>query len=120
MSHPYHNKGRTIENTEEHAKDHKRWNRRDFLQSTGLFAAGLAATIHGMPVYALGSSTQISPLNFLETDRTLVLIQLRGGNDGLNTVIDRFNSEYYNIRPTLAISESNLWALDQKQECLNK
>ncbi|MBL0101191.1 MAG: DUF1501 domain-containing protein [Saprospiraceae bacterium] len=114
MSHPYHNKGRTIENTEEHAKDHKRWNRRDFLQSTGLFAAGLAATIHGMPVYALGSSTQISPLNFLETDRTLVLIQLRGGNDGLNTVIDRFNSEYYNIRPTLAISESNLWALDQK------
>ncbi|MBK8349262.1 MAG: hypothetical protein IPL08_17235 [Saprospiraceae bacterium] len=59
---------------------------------------------HMVAVYALGSSTQISPLNFLETDRTLVLIQLRGGNDGFNTVIDRFNSEYYNIRPTLAIS----------------
>jgi uncharacterized protein (DUF1501 family) len=112
--------GRTTENSEAHENDHKSWNRRDFLQSTGLFAAGLAATINGVPVYAMGSDLHLSPLSKLETDRTLVLIQLRGGNDGLNTVIDRFNSEYYKVRPTLAITESNLWALDQKTGMSNQ
>ena len=70
--------------------------------------------VNGIPMYALGNTFQMMPLSMLESDRVLVLIQLRGGNDGLNTVIDRFNSEYYNIRPSLAITESNLWALDQK------
>lgn len=122
MSHQHQNnrKGRTIENTEAHANDHKTWNRRDFLQSTGIFAAGLAATVNGVPLYAMGTADHFGPLSALETDRTLVLIQLRGGNDGLNTVIDRFNSEYYNIRPTLAIPESNLWALDQKTGMSNQ
>lgn len=55
MSHQHQNnrKGRTIENTEAHANDHKTWNRRDFLQSTGIFAAGLAATVNGVPLYAM-------------------------------------------------------------------
>jgi len=122
MSHQNQNnrKGRTIENTEAHVNEHKTWNRRDFLQASGMFTAGLAATFNGIPVYATGTSKQLWTLGALETDRTLVLIQLRGGNDGLNTVIDRFNSEYYNIRPTLAISESNLWALDQKTGMSNQ
>ena len=122
MSHQHQNnrKGRTTENTEAHANDHKSWNRRDFLQSTGIFAAGLAATVNGVPLYAMGIADHFGPLSDLETDRALVLIQLRGGNDGLNTVIDRFNSEYYNIRPTLAIAESNLWALDQKTGMSNQ
>jgi uncharacterized protein (DUF1501 family) len=113
-------KGSTTGNFEAHENDHKSWNRRDFLQSTGLFAAGLAATINGVPVYSMGSNVALSPLSMVQTDRTLVLIQLRGGNDGLNTVIDRFNSEYYNIRPTIAINESNLWALDQKTGMSNQ
>jgi len=106
--------GKTNENDDAHDQDHKLWKRRDFLQSAGLFTAGLAATLQGVPLYALGTSQLLAPLNNLETDRVLVLIQLGGGNDGLNTVIDRFNSQYYNIRPTIAVSESNLWALDNK------
>lgn len=122
MSHQYQNKkkGRTIENTEAHAEAHKTWKRRDFLQSTGLFAAGLAATVNGLPLYAMGNAGHIAMLNNLKTDRKLVLIQLRGGNDGVNTVIDRFNSEYYNIRPTIAITEPNLWALDEKTGMSNQ
>jgi uncharacterized protein (DUF1501 family) len=111
----HHNRpGKNIEHEEAHEQEHKLFSRRDFLQSAGLVATGLAASIHGFPMYALGSNLQMAPLSGLETDRVLVLIQLRGGNDGCNTVIDRFNSEYYNIRPTLAITESNLWALDPK------
>ncbi|MBK8373149.1 MAG: hypothetical protein IPL20_17770 [Saprospiraceae bacterium] len=79
-----------------------------------MMATGMAAMVNGIPMYALGNTFQMMPLSMLESDRVLVLIPIRGGNDGLNTVIDRFNSEYYNIRPSLAITESNLWALDQK------
>ncbi|MFZ1704195.1 MAG: DUF1501 domain-containing protein [Saprospiraceae bacterium] len=106
--------GKKLEHEEAHDQEHLQYNRRDFLQSAGLMATGLAASLHGFPVYALGSSLQMSPLSMLESDRVLVLIQLRGGNDGLNTVIDRFNQEYYDIRPSIAITESNMWALDQK------
>jgi uncharacterized protein (DUF1501 family) len=113
-------KGKTIVDASAHEEEHKGWNRRDFLQSAGLFTAGMAATLGGVPVYALGNAWKMAPLSALESDRVLVLIQMRGGNDGLNMVIDRFNSEYYNIRPTLGIAEANLWALDAKTGMSNR
>lgn len=46
------------------------------------------------------------------TDNVLVLIQLNGGNDGLNTVIPiEYYSNYYNARPGLAIPENNILKL---------
>ncbi|WOD45141.1 DUF1501 domain-containing protein [Hwangdonia lutea] len=39
--------------------------------------------------------------------KRLVIIQLSGGNDGLNTVIPFRNDLYYKNRPTLGISKSN-------------
>ncbi len=36
-------------------------------------------------------------------DRVLVIVQLAGGNDGLNTVVPVTNDHYYKARPTLAI-----------------
>ncbi|HMX41981.1 MAG TPA: DUF1501 domain-containing protein, partial [Saprospiraceae bacterium] len=32
--------------------------------------------------------------------------------DGLNTVIQRGNSQYYKLRPSIAVQENNLWMLD--------
>ncbi len=40
------------------------------------------------------------------TRHVLVLLELRGGNDGLNTVIPYRNPLYYEARPTLAIRDS--------------
>ncbi|MEM8732723.1 MAG: DUF1501 domain-containing protein [Planctomycetota bacterium] len=37
-------------------------------------------------------------------ERVLVVIQLSGGNDGLNTLVPLGNDDYYKARPTLAIS----------------
>ena len=46
------------------------------------------------------------------TDHVLVLIQLNGGNDGLNMVIPlEFYSNYYNARPNIAIPQNRVLAL---------
>ena len=41
-------------------------------------------------------------------NRILVILNLGGGNDGLNTVIPFEDDEYYNLRPTIAIPQNEL------------
>jgi uncharacterized protein (DUF1501 family) len=62
--------------------------RRDFLKTTTPFTL-LPFVLNGMPIRALGNPSVMNSLSgaFTETDHVLVLIQLNGGNDGLNTVI---------------------------------
>lgn len=52
------------------------------------------------------------PLNFPDDGRVLVLVQLGGGNDGLNTVIPYSNDIYYNMRPQLAIPQNEVITLN--------
>lgn len=40
--------------------------------------------------------------------RYLVLIELQGGNDGLNTVVPFFDENYYRLRPKLALPEKSV------------
>ncbi|NUL83409.1 MAG: DUF1501 domain-containing protein [Armatimonadetes bacterium] len=47
-------------------------------------------------------------------DRILVVLQLTGGNDGLNTVIPYSNSSYYRLRQNLAIRENTVIKLDDR------
>lgn len=41
-------------------------------------------------------------------DRSLVVVQLTGGNDGLNTVVPHRQDLYYSLRPTLALARNAL------------
>jgi uncharacterized protein (DUF1501 family) len=48
------------------------------------------------------------------SDRILVVVELAGGNDGLNTLIPRENDLYYKLRPTLAIAQSDAIRLNDQ------
>ena len=49
-----------------------------------------------------------------DNDHVLVLVQLVGGNDGLNTLIPLSNySDYYSARSNIAIPESKVLKLSQ-------
>jgi len=52
------------------------------------------------------------PANFMQGNKVLVVLQLSGGNDGLNTVIPVRNDIYYQSRPTLGISRENALVLN--------
>ncbi len=84
--------------------------RRDFLKTTSPLIA-LPLVLGGFPIGAVARSRTFDPLWQIlsATDRVLVLIQLNGGNDGINTVVplDQL-STYYQVRPQVALPESKL------------
>lgn len=86
--------------------------RRDFLKITP--TAGLAFMINGIPVstYADHPLLQMMAKSSASTGRVLVVIQLNGGNDGLNMVIpiDKY-SELSNARSNILIPQSKVLAL---------
>lgn len=45
-------------------------------------------------------------------DRILILVELKGGNDGLNTVVPYANNSYYQLRPVLGIKHEEVIKLD--------
>ena len=60
--------------------------RRTFLKNTAA-ATTLPLLMGGFPVQALARNSRLAKAMSCETDRVLVLIQLNGGNDGINTLI---------------------------------
>ena len=45
-------------------------------------------------------------------DRLLILVELKGGNDGLNTVVPYADDAYYRLRPRLAVKREAVLQLD--------
>jgi uncharacterized protein (DUF1501 family) len=79
--------------------------RREFLTWGGR-GIGLLAFSQFAPSFLVESTLAATPAP--EKDRSiLVLVQLAGGNDGLNTVIPYEDSEYYRLRPTLGIKKED-------------
>jgi uncharacterized protein (DUF1501 family) len=76
--------------------------RRRFLQGTAAVGAGLALA----PKILKGfEEPQIIQDDFLDNDNVIVILELFGGNDGLNTIIPATDNEYYKIRPNIGIPD---------------
>jgi uncharacterized protein (DUF1501 family) len=71
-------------------------NRRNFIQTTGLASASLM-----LPKFLKAQEKNAA----INSDKILVIVQLTGGNDGLNTVVPFENDLYYNARPNIAIQK---------------
>lgn len=86
--------------------------RRTFLRNSAS-AAALPVLLNGLPVTAFGRSPLLDALDAAPCeDRVLVLVQLNGGNDGLNTLIplDQY-AEYTAARSNIAIEEAKVLKL---------
>lgn len=106
--------GSRLQDGHAHAVDHEQWTRRAFLRTLGFGAAASTFMMGGTPVNAIGSSAMLAPLLSTDTDRVLVLIQLDGGNDGLNTVVPVTNDLYYRQRPYLGIPQNQTFRLSDE------
>ncbi len=81
----------------------KEVSRRDFLRAGLVFgagAAGLAAGYAAVPD-VLAKAVYAGKKDGVQNDRVLVLVQLAGGNDGLQTVIPLHDARYRDLRPQL-------------------
>lgn len=84
--------GTRIEHGEAHTEHHQTWGRRQFLSTSALAALG-GLFLNNVSVSALAPNPLMAAINENETDRVLVLINLAGGNDGLNMLVP-YNNQF--------------------------
>jgi uncharacterized protein (DUF1501 family) len=60
------------------------------------------------------ASAALSPASLSNNQRALVVVQLTGGNDGLNTVIPYSDDTYHQVRPTIGYSADQVLKLDDQ------
>ena len=82
--------------------------RRDFLRNTALASGAFMIPAFLKPLEAMAMSG-------LTGYKNLVIIQLSGGNDGLNTIVPYCNDIYFQKRSNIAIKETDVIALDDMQ-----
>ncbi|MCZ7649021.1 MAG: DUF1501 domain-containing protein [Planctomycetota bacterium] len=80
------------------------FSRREFLRQGGVGLFGLAVTAPAF-LNALAREACAAPD---ADERILVVIQLAGGNDGLNTIVPIRDDAYYKLRPNLSLKEKDL------------
>jgi uncharacterized protein (DUF1501 family) len=85
------------------------FNRRDFLKTTiGALAAAPIA-----PHMLLKKAVASRAVSASNNEPILVVLQLAGGNDGLNTIIPYASADYYHDRPNIAVPAKNVIPIDQ-------
>ncbi len=90
--------------------------RRNFISAAASSAFLLPLTMHGMNFTAHNKNSalasQLANANLLNSDKILVIINMVGGNDGLNTVIPKDQLSAYNgLRSNVAIPEASILPL---------
>lgn len=81
--------------------------RRDIVKGGGMIAVGLVAP-RWLSTIAHADVIRQAGGGKATGDTVLVVCQLSGGNDGLNTVVPWSNKRYYELRPSLGIPEDQV------------
>jgi uncharacterized protein (DUF1501 family) len=88
------------------------YTRRDFLRAA-LGTSTLMSLGSAAPDWLIRSATATAPQRD-GSDTVLVVLQLTGGNDGLNTVVPYTDDEYARNRPTLCLPTGELHKIDSR------
>ncbi|MEL6897481.1 MAG: hypothetical protein AAFP90_15360, partial [Planctomycetota bacterium] len=93
---------------------HDNSNRRRFLQqSIGATAAiGIGSVMPDCFSLAAAASNHALVNERIVNERILVVVQISGGNDGLNTIVPYADERYRAARPKLAIAKNDVLRLD--------
>ncbi|NND62459.1 MAG: DUF1501 domain-containing protein [Flavobacteriaceae bacterium] len=96
-----------------HDQEHIKWNRRSFIQALGLAGAG-SMMLGGTSTVSASKPSPLSvALSQSENDNILVIVRLKGGNDGLNTIVPVYDyASYANLRPTIRHEQNDLLMLN--------
>lgn len=87
--------------------------RRDLIKGGTMIAVGLVAPRWLATIAEADVIRQAKGGKALK-DTVLVVCQLSGGNDGLNTVIPWANKAYYSLRPTIGIAEDKVLKINEQ------
>ena len=87
-------------------KKHDQISRRKFLRAFGASSSTLLPSL-AIPGF-LQAATALPASN-----QVLILVELAGGNDGLNTVVPTDDDRYQSLRPRIGLAKSETLALDQ-------
>src|SRR5271165_3728932 len=83
--------------------------RRDLLR-LGLYGIGVSAAAVPMPLFAQAAAALAGQTK--SSGKILVVLELSGGNDGLNTLVPYGDDAYYRHRPTIGIPRKDLRPID--------
>jgi len=87
--------------------------RREFLKKSATVIAVGAVAPPWLAKVVRADTLRVAKGGKLPPSRTLVVCQLTGGNDGLNTVIPYTHMRYYTLRPVLAVKDGSGIAISE-------
>ena len=91
-----------------------RISRKDFIKQSSLLVGGSVFIPTWMNSLLGSNPTMVERLRNEFNGRSIVIVNLSGGNDGLNTVVPYTNNQYYNLRPDLAIDAETVLPINDE------
>jgi uncharacterized protein (DUF1501 family) len=87
--------------------------RRDFLKTGALFVS-MSLTMPSFLARTISATSDRAISAAYGRRKTLVVVQLGGGNDGLNTIVPYGDPTYYRVRPAIAIPQAQVLAVSDQ------